>query len=98
MNVRLVGGIAVLVVAGGLAAFGTHAIFRVSQMKAEMAAQEREIAVLRARTEALSKTADRLRNDPAYIEKIAREEYGYVREGETVLKFPRQESPKPPEK
>ena len=97
MSIRLVGGIAVLVVAGGLAAFGTHAVFRVSQMKAEMAAQEREIAALRARSEALSKTAERLRNDPTYIEKIAREEYGYVREGETVLKFPRQESPKPPE-
>ncbi|MEX2145462.1 MAG: septum formation initiator family protein [Candidatus Rokuibacteriota bacterium] len=98
MSLRLAGGIAVLVVAAGLAAFGTHAILRVSQMKAEMAAQEREIAALRARTEALGKTAERLRNDPAYIEKIAREEYGYVREGETVLKFPRHESPKPPER
>ena len=98
MSPRVLGGIAVLVMAGGLAAFGTHAILRVSQMKAEMAAQEREIAVLRARTEALGKTAERLRTDPAYIEKIAREEYGYVRPGETVLKFPRQESPKPPEK
>ncbi|HUF94164.1 MAG TPA: septum formation initiator family protein [Candidatus Limnocylindria bacterium] len=97
MSLRLAGGIAVLVVAAGLAAFGTHAILRVSHMKAEMAAQEREIAVLRARAEALGKTAERLRNDPAYLEKIAREEYGYVREGETVLKFPRHEPPKPPE-
>ena len=31
---------------------------------------------------------ERLRNDPAYIEKLAREEFGYVRPGETVLKFP----------
>jgi cell division protein FtsB len=98
VSIRLVGGIAVLVVAAGLAAFGTHAIFRVSQMNAEMAAQEREIAALRARSEELGKTAERLRTDPTYIEKIAREEYGYVREGETVLKFPKQESPKPPEK
>ena len=98
MSTRLVGGIAVLVVAGGLAAFGTHAVFRVSQMKAEMAAQEREIAALRARTDALGKTAERLRTDPTLMEKIAREEYGYVREGEMILKFPRQESPKPPEK
>ena len=27
--------------------------------------------------------------DPAYIEKLAREDLGYVREGETVLKFPK---------
>jgi cell division protein FtsB len=32
---------------------------------------------------------DRLRTDPAYIEKLAREELGYVRPGETVLKFPK---------
>jgi cell division protein FtsB len=44
---------------------------------------------LRARTEALTRTVDRLRTDPAYIEKLAREDLGYVREGETVLKFPK---------
>ena len=31
---------------------------------------------------------ERLRHDPAFIEKLAREEFGYVRPGETVLKFP----------
>ena len=36
----------------------------------------------------LTATIDKLRNDPAYIEKLAREDLGYVREGETVLKFP----------
>ena len=36
----------------------------------------------------LTANIDKLRNDPAYIEKLAREELGYVREGETVLKFP----------
>jgi cell division protein FtsB len=92
---RLLGGVAVLVVAGGLAVFGAGALLRVSQMKAEMELQQREIAELRARTEALGRTVDRLRNDPSYIEKLAREDLGYVREGETVLKFPRQESSRP---
>jgi cell division protein FtsB len=32
------------------------------------------------------------------MEKIAREEYGYVREGETILKFPRHEPATPPER
>jgi cell division protein FtsB len=95
---RLLGGVAMLVVAGGLVVFGASALLRVSQMKAEMELQQREIAELRVRTEALARTVDRLRNDPSYLEKIAREDLGYVREGETVLKFPRQESPKPPEK
>jgi cell division protein FtsB len=38
---------------------------------------------------------DRLRNDPLYIEKLAREEMGMVREGETVLKFPSPAAPTP---
>jgi len=51
---------------------------------------ERDLVTLRARTDELTKTVERLRSDPAYIEKLAREELGYVREGETVLKFPSQ--------
>ena len=35
-------------------------------------------------------TVERLRNDPAYTEQLAREELGWVREGDTVLKFPSQ--------
>lgn len=57
----------------------------------EITAAEREIATLRAQAQTLARTIDRLRNDPAYIEKLVREEHGLVREGESVLKFP----PKP---
>jgi cell division protein FtsB len=49
---------------------------------------EREITTLRGRTEELTRTVERLRNDPASIEKLAREEFGMVRPDETVLKFP----------
>src|SRR5207247_8231189 len=44
----------------------------------------------RARTAELTRTAERRRTDPAYIAKLAREDLGYVREGETVLKSPSQ--------
>jgi len=64
---------------------GVRAIHR------EIAAAEREIATLQAQAQTLARTIDRLRNDPAYIEKLVREEHGLVREGESVLKFP----PKP---
>ena len=53
-----------------------------------LAELERELATLRAQTEKLTATIDKLRHDPAYIEKLAREDLGYVKEGETVLKFP----------
>jgi len=59
-------------------------------MRRDMHVAEREVEALRARQADLTRTIDRLRNDPLYIEKLAREEMGMVREGETVLKFPSQ--------
>ena len=89
MNRRLVGGAALLVVVGALTMYGVSAVVRVSHLKREMEGLERDLVTLRARTDELTRTVDRLRNDPAYIEKLAREDLGYVREGETVLKFPK---------
>ena len=88
MNRRLATAGVVLVVAGGLAAYGGSGILRVRAMHQEIKQLERELATLRTQTERLTVTIDKLRNDPAYIEKLAREDLGYVREGETVLKFP----------
>ena len=88
MNRRLLGGAALFVVVGALSLYGVSAVIRVSQLQRDMETLERDLVTLRARAETLTKTVDRLRSDPAYIEKLAREDLGYVREGETVLKFP----------
>ena len=85
---RALGVAAVLLVAVGLGVYGVRAVLRVSEMRREMDTMERDLVTLRARTDELTRTVERLRNDPAYIEKLAREDLGYVREGETVLKFP----------
>ena len=92
MNRRLLGLALVLVVAGGLAVYGGSGVIRVRAMQQEIRNLERELSALRTQTEKLTVTIDKLRNDPAYIEKLAREDLGYVREGDTVLKFP---APKP---
>jgi len=89
VNRRLLGGAALLVVVGALTLYGVNAVIRVSHLKREMETMERDLVTLRARTDELTRTVDRLRTDPAYIEKLAREDLGYVREGETVLKFPK---------
>ena len=78
----------VLVAAGGLVVYGGSGILRVRAMQEEIRQLERELGTLRAQTEKLTATIDKLRHDPAYIEKLAREDLGYVREGDTVLKFP----------
>ncbi len=86
---RTFGVAAIVIVVLALSAYGTRAVLRVSELRREMDAMERDLVTLRTRTEELTRTVDRLRNDPAYIEKLAREDLGYVREGETVLKFPK---------
>jgi cell division protein FtsB len=80
----------------GLAVFGVKESVRAWQMRRDMQTVERDLTTLRAQQEQLARTVDRLRNDPLYIEKLAREEMGMVREGETVLKFPSQSSPPNP--
>ena len=80
--------VAVVALTGGLVVYGGSGVIRVRAMRAEIQALEREVSTLRTRTEKLTATVDKLRNDPAYIEKLAREDLGYVREGEMVLKFP----------
>jgi cell division protein FtsB len=85
---RLLGGGAVVVLTLGLAVYGSNQVLRITHMHREMETMERDIVTLRARAEELSRAVERLRNDPAYIEKLAREELGYVRPDETVLKFP----------
>jgi cell division protein FtsB len=77
-------------VLGGLV-IGGNGLVRVRAMEREIATLEQELTRLRTRSHELMQTVDRLRNDPHYIEKIAREDLGLVRQGDTVLKFPSQE-------
>ena len=77
-------------VAAGLLVFGGAGLLRVWQMKQGVAALELEIRTLRAEADQLTRTVDRLREDPALIEQIAREELGMVKGGEKVLKFPQE--------
>ncbi len=75
-------------VTAGLLVFGGAGLVRVWQMKQEVQALDQEIHDLRAEADRLSRTVDRMREDPALIEQLAREELGMVKGGEKVLKFP----------
>ena len=80
--------VAVAVVVLSLAGFGASGFLRMSKVKQEIQALERDLAALRAQNEALTKAIECLRSDPLCIEKSAREDLGMAREGETILKFP----------
>ena len=47
----------------------------------------REIEIIEQKNATLVREAQRLRSDPGYIEKIAREELGLVRPGEIIFEF-----------
>jgi len=85
---RALAGAALGISAAGLLVFGGAGAVRVWQLKQEVDALEREIQVLRVEADRLNRTVDRLREDPALVEQIAREDLGMVRPGEKVLKFP----------
>ncbi len=87
MSPRIVGA-ALSMLALALVAYASSGLVRVWEMKREVEALEHEIITLRGETEDLARSVDRLRSDPEAIEKIAREEFGLVRPGEKVLKFP----------
>ncbi len=95
LSPQRLGTVAMVALALGLAVFGVKESVRAWQMRRDMQTVERDLTTLRAQQEQLARTVDRLRHDPLYIEKLAREEMGMVREGETVLKFPSQASPIP---
>jgi cell division protein FtsB len=58
---------------------GLVSIVRMHGMRDDLAA---EVKTLEAEREATKALRDDLENDPATIEKVAREEYGMIREGE----------------
>ena len=88
MSRRRLGIVLAVLVVVAVGWYAGAGVVRARQMRAEIESLQREIATLKARAAELTTVIDRLRNDPAYIEKLAREEHGLVREGETVLKFP----------
>ena len=88
MKRRALAGVAIGIVTTGLLVFGGAGAVRVWQLKQEVEALGQEIQVLRVEADRLNRTVDRLREDPALVEQIAREDLGMVRPGEKVLKFP----------
>jgi cell division protein FtsB len=77
-----------LVALAGLGVVYATEVVRAWRMTRDVERLKREISTLRSQTRVLERAADRLRSDPAEIERLAREDLGYVRPGERVLKFP----------
>ena len=64
---------------------GERGLMETLRARRAYAAAQHELVLLRQRNDVLREYARRLRNDPATIESVAREELGLVRAGEILV-------------
>ena len=81
-------------IGAALVIFYGPAFVRAMELRAHREQLQAEVAYLQRENQRLYQETKRLREDPAYAETVARREYGFVRSGETVVKF--QKAPKKP--
>lgn len=65
---------------------GDSGLFSILRMKGMKGALQDEISALEAERDRAATYNDELRNDPETVEKVAREEYGMIKEGETCYR------------
>jgi len=79
---------ALLIVAGYYAVFGgEYSLFELRGARASVEEEQATLAQLEVRIDSLSAWADSVRSDAATLERIAREQFGMIRDGETLYKF-----------
>jgi cell division protein FtsB len=66
---------------------GEYSVFELHRTRADLAAERLTLVDLEAQIDSMSAWADSLRNDPLTIERVARERFGMIREGETLYRF-----------
>ena len=84
---RLLAG-AVLALAGYYALWGgEYSAFHLLRLKKERREAEARLAHTRAQVDSLKALAGKLESDDAAIERIARERFGMIRDGELLYRF-----------
>ena len=79
---------ALLLVASYYAVFGgEYSLFELRGARADLRAEQAALEDLGQSIDSLSAWADSLRSDPVMLERIARERFGMIREGETLYRF-----------
>ena len=66
---------------------GEYSLLELRSARSEIKAQEEELTLLREENEYLRARADSLEHDSATIEKLAREQFGMIREGEVLYRL-----------
>ncbi|MEQ1857669.1 MAG: septum formation initiator family protein [Longimicrobiales bacterium] len=79
---------AVLIVAAYYAVFGgEYSLVELRSARASAAAEQDSLDQIESQIDSLTAWADSVRSDSATLERIAREQFGMIREGETLYRF-----------
>lgn len=65
---------------------GEYSLLELRSARSAIETQEAELLRLRAERDSLQARADSLENDPATLERIARERFGMIRDGEVLYR------------
>ena len=84
---HLLAGLVVAVALYYAALGGEYSALDLLRLKRDRRGAEEELARTRRQVDSLKARADRLERDPATIERVARERFGMIREGETLYRF-----------
>jgi len=66
---------------------GEYSLFELREARASLETEREALVHVHAEIDSLEAWADSLQNDPGTIERIAREDFGMIREGETLYRF-----------
>lgn len=66
---------------------GEYSVFELRDARAQLEAERAELRRVASRIDSLEAWADSLRHDPGTVERIAREDFGMIRVGETLYRF-----------
>lgn len=66
---------------------GEYSVFELREARAALEVEGESLVRVQADIDSLQARADSLRSDPVTIERIAREEFGMIRDGETLYRF-----------
>ena len=66
---------------------GEHTHLELLEARSAIEEESQALAELHLKVDSLEARADSLENDPATLERVARERYGMIREGEILYRF-----------
>jgi cell division protein FtsB len=75
--------------------FGARGFLAMRRQQQEKEKLQQEIQQIEQQNRSLGGDIQRLKTDPEYIERLAREQHGLARPGEHVFKLPPKEKPDP---